>query len=106
MTATSMSPCLANLAPHRIEDVERRALSAMGNPAVTIVAGKIGALGFVATEDPSDGQIEISVSVSSGRATPAHVAALCRKMQIDPPQDTFRIRGGGLMWVHRMGATA
>ena len=105
MTASQKSECLTRLDAYRVPSTEAAILDHSQGEKPTVVAGKIGKLGFVVTEDTRDGTIEASVSCDNGeRATLANVHALCRKMQVTPPTRCTRLRGGGLYWIVRPGA--
>lgn len=81
----------------RRPDLEAEILKCGASPDA-VAAGGIGGMGFIITAD-SDGHIEASVSSRNGRATAAHVRALCEHLNITPPPKATRIKGGGLMWV-------
>lgn len=105
MTASTKSECLSRLDAYRVESVEAKVRALWQKQDVTLIAGYVGAISFVVTENQSDGQIEASVSTENGLATIGHVRALCKKMGIDMPNQVQRIRGGGLLWIARHGAT-
>lgn len=81
----------------RCPDLEAALLAREPAPDA-VAAGSFGRMCFIITAD-SDGHIEASVSSRNGRATDAHVEALCRYLNITPPRRAQRINGGGLMWV-------
>ena len=97
-----MATELERLLPFRIPAVEQKALAFVAAAPDRLIAGAVGRLNFIVTQD-ADGHIEASVTTPGGLAAEADVHALCKLMGAEPPELVLRIGRGGLFWIVRPG---